>query len=201
LPRRKDARIVPRPLAAEEPILRATIDILAERGVGGLAVDTVAAAAGVSKATIYRRWGSRGQLIHAAIMSLQQRVDEPDTGSLREDLILLVHQLVRYVSDRDSSRVFASFMDAALRDPELDTLRRQSVRDSRSAYARVIRRGVDRGELAADADIDLVIDLLMSPVIYRSHFERKSVRGGYADAVVDAVLAAFRRHPVGPNSR
>ncbi|MCX4095472.1 TetR/AcrR family transcriptional regulator [Nocardia sp. alder85J] len=181
---------MPRPLASEEVILRATIEILAEHGVDGLAVDTVAAAAGVSKATIYRRWGSRAQLVHAAITSLQRPVDEPDTGALRADLLVLVRQLVAYVSSRDSGRVFASFIDAATREPELDEVRRNSVTDFRGTYERVLRRGVERGELSPSADLGLLTDLLMAPVIYRAHFERKSVRGSYADAVVDMVLAA-----------
>ncbi|WP_019930433.1 TetR/AcrR family transcriptional regulator [Nocardia sp. BMG111209] len=183
---------MPRPLASEELILRATIDILAEHGVGGLAVDTVAAAAGVSKATIYRRWGSRAQLVHAAITSIQRPVDEPDTGSLREDLLVLVRQLVTYVSSRDSGRVFASFIDAATREPELEEVRRNSVADARGTYERVLRRGVDRGELPPATEVGLLIDLLMGPVVYRAHFERKSVRGGYAETVVDMVLTAAR---------
>ncbi|MQY29296.1 TetR/AcrR family transcriptional regulator [Nocardia aurantia] len=183
---------MPRPLASEELILRATIDILAEHGIDGLAVDTVAATAGVSKATIYRRWGSRAQLVHAAITSLQRPLVDPDTGSMRDDLLTLLRQLASYVSRRDSGRVFASFVDAAAREPELEVLRKKSMADARDMYERVLRRGIDRGELPAAAETDLMIDLLMAPVIYRAHFERKSVRGGYADSVVDMVLAASR---------
>ncbi|WP_026343603.1 TetR/AcrR family transcriptional regulator [Nocardia sp. BMG111209] len=183
---------MPRPLASEELILRATIDILAEHGIDGLAVDTVAATAGVSKATIYRRWGSRAQLVHAAITSLQRPLVDPDTGSLRADLLTLLRQLAAYVSGRDSGRVFASFVDAATREPELEVLRKKSMADARDMYERVLRRGIARGELPAGADTGLMTDLLMAPVIYRAHFERKSVRGGYADSVVDMVLAASR---------
>ncbi|MCX4095504.1 TetR/AcrR family transcriptional regulator [Nocardia sp. alder85J] len=183
---------MPRPLASEELILRATIDILAEHGVDGLAVDTVAATAGVSKATIYRRWGSRAQLVHAAITSLQRPLVDPDSGSLRTDLLTLLRQLAAYVSSRDSGRVFASFVDAATRDPELEALRKKSMADARDKYEQVLHRGIERGELPAAADLGLMIDLLMAPVIYRAHFERKPVRGSYADSVVDMVLAAAR---------
>ena len=79
----------PRPRRSETGILDATIDVLAEHGVSGATVDEVAERAGVSKATIYRHWGSRARLIHAAISSLDGPYVEPDTGSLRDDLAAL----------------------------------------------------------------------------------------------------------------
>jgi AcrR family transcriptional regulator len=186
---------MPRPRTPEDPILRATVDLLAEHGIGGLTVDTVAATTGVSKATLYRRWGSRAQLIHAAISSMQQPFVEPDSGSLREDLVLLLRQLVAYVSRRDSGRLLPALVDAAARDPELAVLQRQTAQAARAVYERVLRRGIDRGELPADVDTALVIDLLMGPVLYRRHTMQNTVRGSYADAVIDTVLAAFSRVP------
>ena len=77
-------------------MLHATLDVIAEQGVMGISVDTVAARSGVSKATIYRHWGSRARLIHAAISSLQPSTVEPDTGILRDDLSALLRHLVDY---------------------------------------------------------------------------------------------------------
>jgi AcrR family transcriptional regulator len=182
---------VPRPPASEDAILRATIDILAAHGVGGLAVDTVATAAGVSKATIYRRWGSRTDLIYAAIVSLGRPMPDPDTGSLRTDLIALLGQLITYVGHDGCGPVFASFIEAAAREPRLDLLRRTQLAELRVAYARVLGQGVDRGELASAVDVDLLVDLLMAPVIYRAQIERAPLPGGYAEALVDRLLGAF----------
>jgi AcrR family transcriptional regulator len=182
---------MPRPRTPEAHILQATTDLLVERGIEGFSVDTVAATAGVSKATIYRWWGSRAQLIHAAISAQQQPFVEPDTGSLREDLSVLLRQLIAYVSRRHSSRLFITLVDAAARDPELETLRKQTIKSARTAYQRVLRRGVERGELGDDVDIELLIDLLMSPVLFRSHIEREKVRAPYGEALIDTVLTAF----------
>jgi AcrR family transcriptional regulator len=185
----------PRARRSQDPVLEATLELIAEHGVSGVAVDTVAAKAGVSKATIYRHWGSRARLIHAAISTLQRPFVEPDTGSLREDLTLLVQQLVWYLNRPDNDRILPSFIDAAARDPELDALRQETVREARTIYQRVVRRGIERGELPDGVDIRLVTDLAMSPFIYRRIVARSSVDGADIAPVVDAVLAAFARVP------
>jgi AcrR family transcriptional regulator len=185
----------PRARRAEDPILRVTIDLIAAHGVSGVAVDTVAAKAGVSKATIYRHWGSRARLIHAAIESLQRPFVEPDTGSLREDVSVLLRQLVWYLNQPDSGRIMPSFMEAAARDPELGALRQETIRQSHAMYERVLRRAVGRGELPADVDIRLVTELLMAPFIYRLVVSGAPLGPTDIDPVVDAVLAAFAPVP------
>jgi AcrR family transcriptional regulator len=185
----------PRARRAEDPILAVTIDLIGEHGVSGVAVDTVAAKSGVSKATIYRHWGSRARLIHAAISTAQEPFVEPDTGSLRDDLSVLLQQLAWYLNRRGGGRILPSFIDAAARDPELEALRQQTIREAREVYERVIRRGIERGELPADVDVRLVIDLSMSPFIYRGVVDQSPIEPADIGPVVDAVLAAFARVP------
>lgn len=185
----------PRARRADDPILAVTTDLIAEHGVSGVAVDTVAAKAGVSKATIYRHWGSRARLIHAAISTMQRPFVEPDTGSLREDLSVLLRQLVWYLNRPGGARILLSFIDAAARDPELEALRQQTLREARGFYERVIRRGIERGELPEDVDIRLVTELAMSPFIYRRVVDQSPLDMSDIDPVVDAVLAAFARVP------
>ncbi len=176
-------------------MLRATLDVIAEQGVMGIGVDTVAARSGVSKATIYRHWGSRARLIHAAISSLQQPTAEPDTGSLRGDLTVLLRHLVEYFDAPNIARVFPSFVDAAVRDPELAELRQQTLRTGRASFERVVRLAIERGELADDADVALVVDLARSPIIYRRVVAQTTVRTNDVAPIVDAVLAAFGSVP------
>jgi AcrR family transcriptional regulator len=185
----------PRARRAEDPILSVTIDLIAEHGVSGVAVDTVAAKAGVSKATIYRHWGSRARLIHAAISTLQRPFIEPDTGSLRDDLAVLLRQLVWYLNGPGGGRILASFIDAAARDPELEELRQQTIQMARAVYERVIRRGIERGELPADVDIRLLGDLAMSLFVYRRVVDQSPLDPADIDPVVETVLAAFARVP------
>jgi AcrR family transcriptional regulator len=181
-------------------VLRATLDVIAEEGVMGISVDDVAARSGVSKATIYRHWGSRARLIHAAISSLQPPAVEPDTGSVRDDLVVLLTSLVGYFASPTVARVFPSFLDAAVRDPELAELRQETLRTGRASFERVVRIGIARGELPDDVDVHLVVDLARAPIIYRRVVAQTPVRESDVAAIVDAVLGAFTPSPARASS-
>lgn len=185
----------PRPRSSDDAILAAALDVIAEHGVTGLTVDTVAARAGVGKATIYRHWGSRARLVHAAMFAHFLAWTEPDTGSVRDDLVVLLGQLVAYLGAHDSGRVFTSFVDAAARDPELRTLLHDTERQGRSRFERAIRRGIDRDELPAGVDVRLLVDLLMAPLVYRRVVLQTTVGTADVEPVVDTVLAAFASAP------
>lgn len=181
----------PRPRGSDDAILRATLDLIAEHGVSGLTVDTVAAKAGVGKATIYRHWGSRAGLIRAAIAAMKRPSVEPDTGSLRDDLTILLRHLVEYLDQPDSGRVFTALLDAAARDPELATLRDEAEQEARASFERVVGRAIERGELPGGLDVRLLVDLVISPFVYRRVVTQARVRPAEVAPVVDAVMAAF----------
>lgn len=185
----------PRARRDEGDILDATIRVIAEHGVSGATVDTVAARAGVSKATIYRHWGSRARLIHAALSSLEGPYVETVGDSLREDLTVLLWHLVEYFNRPDIGRVFASFIDAAARDPELAALHQETIAKARASFEQVVRRGIERGELPADLDIGLFIDVVRAPFIYRRVVAQSPVQPADIEPVVDLVLSAFSRVP------
>ena len=183
----------PRPRASQDVILRETLALIAEHGVSGVTVDTVAATTGVSKATIYRHFQSRAKLIHASLAELQRPSIEPDTGELREDLIILLRQLIAYLNRPGSSRIFSSLIDAAARDPELAALHKQNEREGRAFFERAIRRGIARGEVPAAVDVRLFVDLLMAPFIYRRVVVQTNARPADIEPIVDHLLAAFSR--------
>jgi AcrR family transcriptional regulator len=180
---------------SEDVILQATLDLVAEHGVSGVTVDAVAARAGVGKATIYRHWGSRARLVHAAISCMKDPLDEPDSGSLRGDLTSLVEQIVRYLNQEHTARVLPSLIDAAVRDAELAELRLETIRGRRAAFARAIERAIERGELPDGVDVQLMIDLVVAPFFYRRLMALTHVRASDVEPVVDAVLRAFTAVP------
>jgi AcrR family transcriptional regulator len=182
--------VSPRPNASPEEILGITLQLIAEHGVSGVTVDTVAVKAGVSKATIYRRWRSRSDLIRDAIASRYRPVTIPDTGSIRDDLIVLLRDLVDYLNRPGGSRIDSSFIEASTRDPELTELRRSIGRRARSAYEQVIRRAIERGEVEPNVDPRLLIDMLISPFLYRRMIDHSRVRPADIHPVIDAVLAS-----------
>jgi AcrR family transcriptional regulator len=182
----------PRPRSSGSAVIRATLDLIAEHGVTAVTVDAVADRSGVSRPTIYRRWGSRDSLIRAAYAWTLRSPVEPDTGAVRGDLLALLRQLVGYLN---RIRVFPSLMEAAARDPELAAMRERAEREARDTYERVLRRGVERGELPADVDVGLFTELVLSPFVYRRVVGQSVIDPASIEPVVDTVLAAFSRIP------
>ena len=187
------APVSPRPNASAQEILETTIHLIAKHGVSGVTVDAVALTAGVSKATIYRRWRSRTNLIRDAIAGLHRLSLDPDTGSLRDDLDILLRDLVKFLNRPEGGQVYPSFVEAASRDPELAALSQEIERGVRSAYERVIRHAVQRGELPPAVDVRLLIDLLTAPFIYRRIIDHTRVRASDIGRLLDAVLPGFER--------
>jgi AcrR family transcriptional regulator len=186
----------PRPRASEDRILRTTINLIAEHGVAGMSVDAVAAAAGVSKPTLYRRWPSRARLIQAAFSYGQHEAVEPDTGSLRGDLTTLLGELVSYLNRPDFGGAYRSFLEASAREPELAALRRSSMHAAFGMFHRAVRRGIERGELPADTDVRLFIDMAASPFMFQRLVEDIPVREPDIERVVDLLISAFNRVPI-----
>lgn len=181
----------PRPNASADEILVATIQLIAEHDLPGVTVDMVAEKAGVSKATIYRRWPSREELFFEALSYLQYPQADPDTGSLREDLAVLMKGLVHFLNRPDGGTVYAAFLNAAIRDAKLAALRRDVARKARADYERVLGRGIERGELRADANLRLIIDLLTAPFVYRRIGDNQPARISDVQRVIDVVLTAY----------
>ena len=179
-----------KPARSEDAILRAALDLVAEHGVSGLTVDAVAARAGVGKATIYRHWGSRAKLVHAAIACMTEPPDDIDSGSVRTDVLHLLGELLEHLQDDETARILPSLVDAAARDPELAALRESHICEKRAAFRQVLQRAVDRGELVDDVDLSVVTDLFVGPLFYRELVARLPLRRRDVEAHVDLVLRA-----------
>ena len=192
---REDETLPPRPKSTPDEILALAFELIAEHDVSGVTVDMIANRSGVSKATIYRRWPSREILIQATIDSMRRPSNDPDTGSLRGDLTILLNELVAFLNRPVGGKVFAAFLNAAVRNPNLAALNREMTKDVRSVYKRVIARAVERDELAEDIDIRLLIDMLISPFLYRLLVDNSRARPGDIQPVIDAVLRAFGPNP------
>jgi AcrR family transcriptional regulator len=158
----------PRSAVADASIVKATLDLLLEDGYRGLTMEQVRARAGVGKATLYRRYGSKQELVAEAIRHLNQPIEGPDTGSVREDILGVARSVMA-----GAERVqFASFvprlLGEAAGDPEMHAIFYENlVAPRRAAMAEVLRRGIARGELRPDLDVELAIDVLSGPWVYR----------------------------------
>jgi AcrR family transcriptional regulator len=160
----------PRSERAHQAILQATTELLLEQGFAEMSVEGVAARAGVGKATIYRRWPSKADLVAEAIASLSHKALDPvDTGSVRGDLMALAEQTFHTQEAGDVTQIMIKLMGERARHPELqDAFMRRVVQPRRRVIAEVLEHGIARGELRPDIDVDVLIDLLMGMTVYRS---------------------------------
>jgi AcrR family transcriptional regulator len=165
-PRRAPGR--PRSQASHEAIIRATLELLLEVGYGPLTMEGVRTRAGVGKATIYRRWASKDELVRDAIVSLHEEFEVIDTGSLRGDYAAIAEMVRASASRAGASRLAPRLLGEAVNDPELHAIFYENlVKPRREALGDLLRRAVERGEIREDVDIELLIDLFAGPAVYR----------------------------------
>jgi AcrR family transcriptional regulator len=180
----------PRNADADDAILDAALEVLAEVGPARFTVDEVALRAGCGKATIYRRWPSRGALLlDTGHHRLGMRVDDPDTGSIRGDLVAFIGALAQKMHDTPAGRIMPAVIAEAVVNPEMRRVLSAFVRDRRQIPLAALRRAVERGELPPDTDLDLVLDLLGGMVFLRVLMLGEAPTSGQVEAAVDAVLA------------
>lgn len=181
----------PRPNSSTDEILITTIQLIAELDVPGVSVDMVAERAGVSKATIYRRWPSRDDLMFEAMTYIKYPQADPDTGSVKADLAILLSDLVHFLNRPDGGKVYASFLNAALRNSKLAELRSEVSRKARIVYRTAIERGISRGELRSDTKTNLLIEILIAPFVYRRVGSPEDVPEDIIADVIDIALSGF----------
>ena len=187
-PRRTPGR--PRSEASHQAIIRATLELLLESGYRSLTMEGVRARAGVGKATIYRRWSSKEELVRDAIVFIHDDVEAPDTGSLRGDYEGMASR-VRSAAKRAGAATFmARLLGETANDPELHAIFYDNLVEPRRAQTRtILERAMARGEIRDDVDIDLIIDLFAGPVIYRLLITRGDLEQLPAiDKQLDALL-------------
>jgi AcrR family transcriptional regulator len=180
----------PRSARAHESIIRATLERLAERGLEGLTVEAVAARAGVGKATVYRRWATKQELAAAAIETLAVAVPVPPrtgSGTLREQFVALGRERLESARRTRFHRLMPRLLSEAADDPELHALcRRVFVDPARALVAEMLRGAIERGEVRADLDVDVAIDWLVGPLVYRL-----LITGGELEALDDYPARLF----------
>ena len=182
----------PRDARADEAILGAVVDLLAEEGFSGLTIDAVANRAGVGKATIYRRWEGKEQLVLDALSSGRIQVDAPDTGDLRGDLLAYYLPLTEADAQQGAIRLMPALAARAAVDDQIADRLRTFVSDRRTPVAALIERARGRGEVAVDLDVELAVDLLTGPIMYRLYFSGTPVDRAMVEALVDHVIRALR---------
>jgi AcrR family transcriptional regulator len=177
---------------ADRAILDATLELAGTLGLGGLTMDAVAAKAGVSKATIYRRWASKESLVLDAWMACFSDDNIPDTGTVEGDLVILLGGLRDNISKGLLARVLPQMVAASQVNAELADAYRQFVAQRRRRTVVALQRAMERGELPPGIDLDLVQDLLSGPLFYRTLMSGAVSDDDVVATVVATVLAGVR---------
>ena len=179
----------PRSEQAEQAIIEATLDLFAEQGFEGVCVEAVATRAGVGKATIYRRWPNKEELLLAAFGSLKSPFPEPKGISVRDDLLAMVEVMCADKADPRKARRYALLLGEGEKYPRLMARYKETVVEPRrEAMRAVIRRGIQTGELRPDTDIEIAMLTLTGVVMAHQKTSDGAFDGDFAARLVDGLL-------------
>lgn len=190
------ARGRPREARTDRAILRAALELIAEQGVHRFRMDDVAGRAGVGKGAIYRRYRSKDELVTAAIAALVSEIAVPDTGSTQADVLALMREAVEVYTGPLAPRLMPSLVDAMSARPELArTVRDVFLSTRRAALCEVLERGIERGDLRADLDLEFALDVLGGPLFYRLLITGGPIDEQLAQHVTELILRGFAPVP------
>jgi AcrR family transcriptional regulator len=154
--------------ARESAICTAALELLAEVGYDQMSMDAVAGRARASKATIYRRWpGKRELVVHAIRCRGPQDLELPDTGSLRGDIIATLRMVQDGIGAQDVA-LLAGVLRAMRAAPEIaEPLRKQMLDEKREIGRTIVRRAIERGELGPAADPEMFQEVAPALMFFR----------------------------------
>lgn len=158
----------PRSADADAAIVTATLEILADEGYHALSIEAVAARAGVGKATVYRRWASKRELVSDALASLNDGMPEPPSASLptRARALRVMEHIARKDPESLAGRILPRMLAYRTSHPELfDAYLARVVEPRREVLRQVLRDGVARGEVRPDLDVVLAASTLTAPLL------------------------------------
>lgn len=179
----------PRDTQVHRAVLEATLDLLAEKGWSGLTMEGVAARARTAKGTVYRWWSSKVELvIEALVVEGAPFLPAPDTGSFRGDYVAVLDGLARALR-QPRSRLVASLLFEASRNVELGRAFRDHLTGPRRAHlVEAATRGIERGELRPDIDMELLVDAGVSQILYRFLVAGEKLDDDLPERIADQVL-------------
>ncbi|MFD6389025.1 TetR/AcrR family transcriptional regulator [Nocardia sp. NPDC060259] len=178
-------------------ILDAARELIGEVEYAKLTIEAIATRAGVGKQTIYRWWPSKGAVVFDALLSASENpegggIELPDTGDLGADLRTVLRATAAEFADPAFAAPLRALTTEIVNDPDLAAVYRERMAEPmRAAKRRRLRSAQRAGQLRADADLDLVVDMLYGPLTQRWLQRSGRIDAEFADALADAVLRAF----------
>ena len=183
----------PRDPKLDSAILAATLELLASEGYEGLTIEAVAALAGVGKASVYRRFSNKEELVVEAVASLSEQPERRDGMGVRDELVALLETIRRKNDSSLSGKIFPRLLSAGIENPMLLQRYREQVLDPRrQRFLDVVQRGIEEGLIRPDVDPGHAVDLVVGPMVYRNLIRTDPPPGPeLAARIVDDVLVAL----------
>jgi len=179
----------PRSEQARQAILRSTSRLLQRTGFAELSIEAIAAHAGVGKATVYRWWPDKGALVvDAFASSAEEELHFPDSGSVYKDMSRQMNQFLAILQSR-RGRIVSAVIAGGQSDPDLiQAFRERFLRPRRQEAYQTLRRGMERGELPRNLDLDLLLDVLYGAIYMRFLIRHEQLSEEYIADVCRLVL-------------
>jgi AcrR family transcriptional regulator len=182
----------PRVVRTREAVRRAVRSLVQRSGFEALTHQQVAAEAGIGRATVYRHWPDRTQLLLDALVDVETPTGWQSSGELASDLVTELGRLQRTLTGSPLVPELVALIGRAEWEPELRDLKARLLASGTAGLRQALQAGIDRGDLGPDLELDAAIARLAGPLFYR----RVLAHAPIDDAFVDAVLEAFVRDAV-----
>jgi AcrR family transcriptional regulator len=176
--------------ASREKVLHETYRILSEQGFSGASIDAIAKGSGVAKTTIYRHWPSREDLLLDACAKLGVRTEPPDTGSLREDLNILLSHLARNLKAAGWPSILPSIIDVAERDPDVASVFKKLHSNTTAPYRAVLVRAQERGDFSRGIKISDLLSMTVGALFYNRWYSREPLNDKFVERLLDRIMAS-----------
>jgi AcrR family transcriptional regulator len=174
-------------------VLAAAIEELSVRDYADISVESIAARAGVHKTTVYRRWGSKVEIIRQALVgAASEHIHVPDTGSVDSDLLLLARAVQAVLSAPQGAAILTGLIVGGLASAELAEVMRQYWAVRLEAISVIVERAVSRGELPAGTNPAALMRTLAAPLFYQLLVARAAVTEADANLSTAATVAAAK---------
>ncbi len=174
---------------SQERVLRATIELLTAKGLGGCSVDEVSRRSGVAKTTIYRHWPTRADLVLDACSQISTEQQVPDTGSFTGDVTVFLMNIADLLYTARWSSVVPSIIDAAEREPTLAEVHSRIQLGHTAPLQEIITRAARKGEIPAGTDAAIVSAALLGPLFYRRWFSREPLDEAFVQAIAKMAIS------------
>jgi AcrR family transcriptional regulator len=183
-------------VVAHDKALDAAVGLIADRGIDATRVDAIAHISGVSKATIYKHWRNRDELLLEAIGQLSEEYPVFDSGDTRADLVAFLSYLVQKKKSERAARVWPRIIAHSSLNSEFARLLRQRfTAPARERLTEIVKLGIAHGDLPRDLDLDFARDMLIGPIMHR-RFQGTRVPLDLPERVVDLFWFRFGHRPI-----